>query len=525
MTRQPSRHICAIAASAARAGARAGVSAGANAAGAIAAVLILLCCAACAVPFAPGFHIVKESRDVKFLPEQTSGQEPRVQIRCDYVALNSGNADLTFVDVTLPMEKAYGRTDVRFEIDGHEVAPASIPPEFQQDEPNASRLNFDPPWTRGQQRSISVEYTLASPGNRGTRITIDAASFHLGSRGAFPQFQPPKHFLAPYPRRPKITIYTVRVPSDFLVLARGTLVNRKKDGAETDYRFMLHNKDLAPYVVTGRYVAWPSGRSNSTVFWTSQPLKEDATHAAEQIQAAWQILVKDFGPLDRNIVAPHIVESPDLRASVMADTGPAATAFPGGALVNPAALALGVNSDQFLEIATRALAHNWFADEMYPVPYAELGMGEGLPDYATIVIEEERNGDAGRRQRVIQFIQRYDEARSRADETPLGVTMLTDPMPQRRIALAKAPLFFIALEDICGETQTRAGLAHLVSLLRGDEVDYDDLRSALEESSGKSLGDTFRTWLNLKGIPEDFRSRYLPGSAAATTNSTAPGPN
>jgi len=308
-----------------------------------------------------------------------------------------------------------------------------------------------------------------------------------------------------------------------LILARGTPAGRKNFGADTEYRFVLHKKDLAPYVVAGRYVAWPAGRSNSTIFWTVQPLKEDASHAAEQIQATWKILVKDFGPLDRNIVAPHIVESPDLRASLNADTGPSAAAFPGGALVNPEALALGVNSDQFLEIVTRALAHNWFADEMYPVPYAELGMGEGLADYATIVIEEERNGPDARRKRIVQLIQRYDEARSRADETPLGVTMLTDPIPQRRIALAKAPLFYIALEDICGEAQMRAGTAHLVSLLRGDEVNYDDLRSALEESSGKNLGDTFRTWLNLKGIPEDFRSRYLPGSAGTTTSNTAPG--
>ena len=39
-------------------------------------------------------------------------------------------------------------------------------------------------------------------------------------------------------------------------------------------------------------------------------------------------------------------------------------AFPGGALVNPAALALGTASDPFLEIVTHALAHEWFGDTM-----------------------------------------------------------------------------------------------------------------------------------------------------------------
>jgi aminopeptidase N len=45
-------------------------------------------------------------------------------------------------------------------------------------------------------------------------------------------------------------------------------------------------------------------------------------------------------------------------------------------------------------------------------------------------------------------------------------------------------------------------------LLRGSEVGYDDLRAALEQSTGKNLAETFRIWLNEKGIPADFRDRY-----------------
>jgi hypothetical protein len=48
----------------------------------------------------------------------------------------------------------------------------------------------------------------------------------------------------------------------------------------------------------------------------------------------------------------------------------------------------------------------------------------------------------------------------------------------------------------------------MVTLLRGQETSYDALRSALEHSSGKNLAEPFRVWLNDKGIPADFRSRY-----------------
>jgi hypothetical protein len=205
-----------------------------------------------------------------------------------------------------------------------------------------------------------------------------------------------------------------------------------------------------------------------------------------------------------------------LRAHIVGEEGPAAASFPGGALVNSEALALGISSEAFLEKVTHALAHNWFGNELYPTSDAAIGMGEGLPDYATIVIDEARNGSAARQQRVSGLLRAYDNALKQAAEKPLGVTTMLDPPAQRRIALAKAPLFFIALEDAYGEAPVRAGLNRMVTLLRGREVGYDDLRAALEESTGKNLAELFRIWLYGKGIPKVFRERY------ETANETQP---
>jgi aminopeptidase N len=180
-------------------------------------------------------------------------------------------------------------------------------------------------------------------------------------------------------------------------------------------------------------------------------------------------------------------------------------------LVNPAALALGIGSDRFHEITLHTLAHNWFGDEMYPAADAALGMGEGLPEYATVVIDEALSGPAARRRRIVEYLREYDEAQAGASEKPLGVTLLNDPPGQRRIANAKAALFFAALEDACGETPMRSGLRQMVTLLRGQEASYDSLRSALEQSSGKNLGELFHVWLNDKGIPAGFRDRYQTG--------------
>ncbi len=422
---------------------------------------------------------------------------------------------MAFLDANFPQERAFGRTNIRVSVDGRDLTPVNLPAGAQADEPDALRIPLDPPWACKQTRKLSIEYSFRSPEDSGARITLDENGFHLGARGWLPELLPPKHVLARYPNPPKVAPYTVRAPADFYVLGRGAPKGGKRDGNEMEIRFELGAQDLAPFVVAGKYAASAHLQSinhPSAIFWTIQPLKDDPAPAAERITAAWQTLEKDFGPLDKNIQTPHIVESPELRGHLGSEDAPAAAAFPGGVIVNPAALALGTGSDQFIEIVTHALAHDWFGDAVLIDSTASLGMGEGLPEYAAIVIDEARNGPDARRKRVTEYLRRFDEASRAATESPLGATTIGDPVGPRRIALAKAPLFFVALEDACGEAPMRTGLARMLATQRGREVGYADLRAALEESSSRDLAGMFLLWLNGRGIPDDFRMRYQ-GSA------------
>jgi len=215
-----------------------------------------------------------------------------------------------------------------------------------------------------------------------------------------------------------------------------------------------------------------------------------------------------FGPLDKSQRGPLVVESPELRSPIASEADPAAAAFPGGALANSAAFELNVRSDGFIERVKHALARDWFGEQIYPAPFAVVGLGWGLPDYATIVMDEASNGEPTRATRVAGFLRAYDDASKEAVEIPLGISKMTDPSEQRAISLAKAALFFIALEDQYGEEPVRKALKRVVILLRGQEVGYNEIRSAIEESSGKDLAEFFRVWLYEKGIPKDFRVRY-----------------
>lgn len=476
------------------------------------ASLLLLGMCACAVPLAPGYGIVKESREIRFTP----GERPGLRVHAEYRLKNTGTTDLEFIDVDLPDERIYGRSELRVEWEGHEAKLSDLPEQFQPAEVSSVRLPFGAAWKRGQEDELSVEYTFRSPADLGDRITLGAEDFHLGARGWSPVLQPPKHFLSPFPSRPEVTNYTVAVPSGFQVLGGGRLKARKASSTGETYTFELRRADLSPFVVAGKYAASASdAKAGSAVFWTLEPLKQDTQGAKESFMALWDALESDFGPLDKNTTGPHIVESTGLRGHIAGEEGPAAAAFPGGVLVNPELLSLGPASDTFQARVTHALAHNWFGDEVYFGRFTALGLGEGLPEYATIVAEEASKGPGARRQRVSTYLREYDEARGQAEENPLGVSALSDPPGQQRIALAKAALFFAAVEDVCGEKPMRDGLKQLIALLRGQEVDYDTLRSQLEQASGKNLADLFRVWLNEKGVPADFRARYEVSVAAA----------
>jgi Peptidase family M1 domain len=462
-------------------------------------LVVLLCGYSCGAPLAPGYKILRESYDVRFV----SGPPPELEIRLAYKLQNVGATELGFVDARVPDEREFGRSDLHAEFDDRAISPSDLPAEAGR---NMLRFPLDSPWLGGQIRTFSIGYTFRSPQNSGSLITLGPREFHLASRSWFVELEPPKHLFAPTPASPPLAGFTIHVPSDFVVLARGTAKGQKSQGREVEHRFVLSRDGSGPFVVAGRYVSWPArDGAHSAVLWTLEPLPSPALG---QVSAAWNTLEADFGPLDPHIIAPHIVESPELVRQISGEPSAAAIAFPGGAIVNPAALALGTGNEEFFDLVSHALAQDWFGDQIRPSAEASIGIGEGLPAYATIVIDEARSGEAGRRRRILDYVRRYNQARALSSETPLGIALLTDPIGPRQIALAKAPLFYVALEDICGETAVRKGLAQLVKQLRGQEVDYSVLRAVLEQSTNRNLAQVFRIWLNDKGLPQDFLERY-----------------
>jgi hypothetical protein len=471
------------------------------------ALCLVLCTASCTVSLAPAYRVTKESHEVRFVP----GQIPELTVRSSYTLENYGNGDLASIDVILPNAKLYGMKALLIKVNSREASPVELSSESATEVATRFRIPLDPAWNQKQRLDLVIEYAFASPEDSGANVALSSTSFHVVSRGWFPRLQPPTHVLSPSPASPKRVAYTVQVPADFLLLAPGKPAGRAKNGGEVKHRFELRESDPAPFIIAGRYVdSCSNDRNCGTAFWTLESLKGDRARAEGELASAWNILQKNFGPLEKGNLVPHIVESSGQPH--MGDDVPSAVPFFGGVLANSPTISLGANNEDFLDLVTHALAGNWFGVRIYS-PNSNVGMTEGLSDYAVIVIDEARHGDSARSGRILKLLDEYDSACKGAVEKPLVAVTMRDPVEQRRIALAKAPLFFIALEDTYGEASVREGLAQVVRLLRGQEVEYQDIRAAIENVTNKDLAPIFRTWLYEPGIPAEFRGKYQSAGA------------
>jgi hypothetical protein len=450
---------------------------------------------------APNYRIDKAANKIEFVP----GQSPELHLSASYTLENYGTSGLPFIDIVLPNETNYGMRNLVVKVDGQSVSSAPASGGSPGARTSKIRVPFDPGWNPRERRDLLIEYNFSAQDRPEKSGALAAASFYLISPGWLPALQPPSHVLSSTPAVPEGTTYSVEVPADFLVLASGKPRGRKKDRGAVKYQFELRKEDLAPYIIAGRYVETPSSRrKNSVSFWTFGPLKGDPAGVEIQIGSFSDILQKNFGPLDKNSSAVHLVELAGVPSDVTSE--PPAVPFPAGVLVSSQSMGLSIDSSNFLKLVESGLARSWFAN--ISAPDSPIGIREGLPEYAEAVVDESLKGQASRRDLVSRFLQEYESACKEAVEKPLISTTAQDPVEQRRIALAKAPLFFIALEDAYGEESVRRGLAEVLTLLRGQKVGYPDIRVALENVTNKDLTPIFRVWIYKTGIPDEFRQKY-----------------
>lgn len=476
----------------------------------------------CAVPLAPGYKIEKQSITVRFVP----GSPPHLAIRAEYRLANTGNAPLDFIDVGLPGHKSFGRENLRVRMEGKNVTPAIVRGE-EADEgessssdqwPVAWRIPFSPAWPRKQKRNLSIEYDLTAAIEPRLRMYVSSGMFYLNDSGWFPDPLAPKSLLAKDLFRPDPSDFNVIVPENFLITGSGESRGARKSSAETEYRFRLRKGDFDPFVLAGQYheqrVTTADG---NVVSWTFKPMPlADAQYNGAQIASAARFYSQTFGPLPRSMKAIYDVELPDdsLRDQDQASEADLPflpgvvygwTVEPGKSFWTKVGNAVGASFGHI------ELAYTWFEHVTRPEPGASI-LAVAMTGYASHLSDESNENAPDRASDISSDLQDYDDDLKGVAEKPISMLNSNSSKKDLQVDADKLQLFLFALEDKCGRNNLNHALAHMVSALRFQQYGYDDFRSAAEEECHQDLGPFFRTWLNEKGIPADFRAKYEPAS-------------
>ncbi|HEX2712154.1 MAG TPA: hypothetical protein VHM88_08030 [Candidatus Acidoferrales bacterium] len=456
------------------------------------------------MPFGPAYQIERQQIEVRY----AGASGPGLAVHASYRLINTGNRELSALEMILPDAKAYGRRNLRVLLDGGELAPSSDPGSGE----NKLRIPFGRALAQKQKLELSIAYELNSVSSEQTEITVADDAFSLRP-GWHPVLLAPKGAFAKGGEPPKKWDLSVRVPEGFLVHSSGRARSTRKANGEVTHHFELTSRHFDPFVAAGRYHEQKvRTRDGTVIFWTRQSLPDaQVSQAGEQIAAAVKVYETSFGPRDGKARPVWIIECASEGLPTRARDREGAVgcfSLPEVAQFARSSFQAGVADKRFVRLVERELARTWFGYlvslrlDQEPLPM------DAAADYAATFAAAEGAGKAARREYVAALLERYDRAVRQGPEKTVLSIRLTDPAWQVEAGCDRSELFFFALEDHYGDATVRQALAHLVRSLRGKQAGSEDLRAALEELTGQRLGDFFRAWLNRPEIPADFRARY-----------------
>ena len=434
---------------------------------------------------------------MRFVP----GAPPHLAIRAQYRLANVGNAPLHFIGVQLPGDKSFGRANLHAEINGKEITPEHNPAEAADD----WRVPMPVAWRQKEKLNLALSYDLAAQSATDPRVFVAANTFYLNDSGWPPALMGFKSILSSGIVRPNPTDLSVIVPADFRVTASGQLHGTRKQNGEIEYRFRIGVSDFDPYVLAGLYHEQRVPSADVT-FWTAQALPADLQRPASALAQAFQFYTHFLGPPPRDNTTIYVINTdtaPMEREFLTAfEDVPPSTIVTGQSLNNAAFAA------EFpTHAAEESLAATWFTHLVKPRPEA-WPLASGLEAYAADLADQQRANGTSRAAEITSRLLQFTKVNEMAVESP--VESLTPDAAPAQVGLSeiKVVLFLFALEDKCGRENLEHAIAHMVYALRGQEYGYTDLRAALEQECHQDLSSMFAAWLDQKGIPADFRTRY-----------------
>jgi aminopeptidase N len=154
-----------------------------------------------------------------------------------------------------------------------------------------------------------------------------------------------------------------------------------------------------------------------------------------------------------------------------------------------------------VEVVAHETAHQWFGDAVTPATWADLWLSEGFANYfAGLFIEHEEGADAFHKymQRQAETYLTY-ERRRRAPIYDTETVKLNELLNGNNYQKGAWVLHMLRAQ--LGDAAFFAGLKRYYHAHAGATATTEDLRVALEQTSGQSLREFFARWVYASGHP------------------------
>jgi aminopeptidase N len=154
-------------------------------------------------------------------------------------------------------------------------------------------------------------------------------------------------------------------------------------------------------------------------------------------------------------------------------------------------------------IFSHELAHQWFAWLVPCADFADFWLNEGFATFLVAAVKEQRWGRAAYDREVELWRRRSAKVHAEGHDAPLsrsapGVVRVEVPesaLPPRGITYARGALVLHRLRNDLGDAAFWSGLRRYVAHCAGKGARSEDLRIAMEATSGRDLRPFFDAWV------------------------------
>lgn len=375
-----------------------------------------------------------------------------------------------------------------------------------------ARAQFD-------RTSEQLNITLPRAANRGDKFNI-AITYHGhpkdglifakdrdGKQSATGDNWPNRvHYWIPtldHPSAKATVSFTISAPQRFQVVANGKFVNTTGNAATSQWKFD-EPKAIPPYcmIVTvneGAIINSPDGAITNLIYNVPQKDRDYAVKGFSSAASALAFFNQTIAPYPYEKLALIVAET---RFGGMENSS--AIVFANNLLAphggEKMSARFGIPT-RIENVVAHEIAHQWFGDSVTESTWADLWLSEGFATYFAGLFIEKYEGDAAFHDYMHDAAERYFRFAKRS-QTPIHDTTTTDLMRLlNENNYEKGAWVLHMLRKQLGDEAFFKGLRSYYNDHREGNATTDDLRSALEKSSGKNLKEFFARWIYGAGHP------------------------